>query len=1259
MSRFLRLVSLLLIINLLSSCANYKLNVAPELKDWESITPPSELEPEHSVYLIGDAGNSPKGDLSPALKLLKEHLKSASENSTVIFLGDNIYPDGLPRKNNPKRELAEHRLDAQLEAIEDFKGKPLFIPGNHDWRNYGLKGLKRQEKYIEKRLNEGIEEEDDWEEYFLPSHGCGGPELVEVNENLVIVVIDSQWWLSDWDKETEINDGCEAKSRKVFEFIFEEMVRKNRNKNVIIAMHHPLYSNGTHGGNFTAKEHIFPLTDVNENLYVPLPGLGSLAALIRGTVGTRQDLAHPNYREMKDVLMRAAKKNGQFIFVSGHEHALQYFENERQYYVVSGAGSKDAPTRLGNGAQFAYGQQGYARLDFYSDGSTWLEFWQAPTKDQEARRVFRKKIKDKLPKLAVEMQTSFPEYEEHKKSVNTHVLTTPVEKKGFLHHTLLGKHYRDLYTNKFDFPVLELDTFQGGVVPLKRGGGNQTNSLRLGTEDGKQYVMRAMTKDASRFIPYPFNKITASKSLVEDNFLSTHPFAATVIPPLASAAGIYHTNPKLYYIPKQPVLAEHNDLFGGGVYLVEERAAKDWSNLSSFGNSSKLIGTPDLAEKIVKNNKHRVDQPWVVRSRLFDMVIGDWDRHDDQWRWASFKKDGYTLYRPIPRDRDQPFSKYDGLFVGVARLTLPFLKQLKPYAPKVTNSKWGNYNARQFDKSFLNALSWEEWEKEVKRVQEGLTDEIVEEAFRTTWPEVAYTETAPEIMSFLKARRDNLMEIARKHYELLAKDVDVYGTHKRDSFDVVRLDDQRTQVRMYFMPGKKDRKKGVKPTLRYERIFYTNETKAISIFGLNGDDQFNIRGEVKKGIRIRVIGGLDEDEFVDNSKVSGLSKKTHIYDSPKGNKLTLGKEARDRTSNNRENNIYNRKDYHYEYDFLMPFPILGFNPDDGVLIGTSLAFTNYKFKKSPFGQTHQVLGTFAFSTRAYRLTYLGDFIEAIGKSDILIDAVFQAPRFTTNFFGLGNDTEDPVDDIDFNRVRNSLYRIHPALKRRFAGDNAFFTIGPLAERVKVERTENRFISQAENDLPDDIFESKYYAGGEANLFYESVDNLQMTHRGIRFTAMADWRLNLEDNDKQRTAVAAELTIYQSLTQKDNIIFATRLGTMHSFGDFEFFQASILGGNTNLRGFDAQRFAGRTSFYHQTELRIKLFNSDNGVIPFSFGLTGGFDYGRVWQDDEDSDTWHNAFGGGIWIAPVDFIVLSTELYKSSEQSRFRFQVGYAF
>ncbi|MEO1624892.1 MAG: BamA/TamA family outer membrane protein, partial [Bacteroidota bacterium] len=664
--------------------------------------------------------------------------------------------------------------------------------------------------------------------------------------------------------------------------------------------------------------------------------------------------------------------------------------------------------------------------------------------------------------------------------------------------------------------------------------------------------------------------------------------------------------------------------------------------------------TPDVTEKLAKNHNHRIDQNWVVKSRLFDMVIGDWDRHDDQWRWAVFKDGDIKTYRPIPRDRDQPFSKYDGLFTGVARLTLPFLKQLKEYREDPGNAKWANYNARQFDKTFMNAMEWEDWAKEVRAIQEKLTDEVVEKAF-AVWPEPA-REQSKRLQEIVKYRRDNLLDIARAHYELLAREVHVAGTNDRDYFLIERLDDNKMRVRIYETNKKREKK-----SLYYDRTFLTAETKDVALFGMNDDDYFEISGSVDKGILVRIIGGLDDDEVVDRSKVSGGSKKTWVYDSmDKGNELDLGQEGRDRRSNNRELNIYNRKDYHYEYDFVMPFPILGFNPDDGLFLGTNMTFINYKFKKSPYGQIHQLNGQFAFATGAYNIAYLGDYLETFGKWDFLLDVQLQAPQYVVNFFGLGNESmRDEERSINFYRVRKSLYRLNPSFKKRIAAGSGSFIIGPVLERIKVEDTDDRFIVSDAANLPDQVFESRNYGGVDVRFNYENLDNLQMTTRGISFLSGIEWKTDLADSDISFARLQGSLTIYQSFTPKDRIVLATRIGGGHNFGDFPFHQAHVLGGRTNMRGFRGERFYGGSSFFHNTDLRLKLFNIDNSVLPFSLGVLGGFDYGRVWLDGEEDDNWHSSYGGGIWIAPIDFIVISTNLFISEEDQRFTVGIGFGF
>ena len=198
--------TVLALLIVLSSCATY---TSKYLDSQQPLAVTEDKEILHTFYLIGDAGLSPMGGMNPALKIFKNRLNTASENSTAIFLGDNIYPAGLP---DPKDSTlayleAKNHLDAQLKTLDNFKGKPLFIPGNHDWYTEGLVGLERQEKYVQEMLAD--------KDSFLPKNGCP-IEVVDVNDDLAVIVIDTQWYLTNCDKRPDINDKFDIKSRERF-----------------------------------------------------------------------------------------------------------------------------------------------------------------------------------------------------------------------------------------------------------------------------------------------------------------------------------------------------------------------------------------------------------------------------------------------------------------------------------------------------------------------------------------------------------------------------------------------------------------------------------------------------------------------------------------------------------------------------------------------------------------------------------------------------------------------------------------------------------------------------------------------------------------------------------------------------------------------------------------------------------------------------------------------------------------------------------
>lgn len=1251
------------VILIMVGCASYKTQYSAEGRNWQQQPIDATKVPVHTMYLIGDAGNDSPETPAPVLKFLKAKLAKEGKSSSAIFLGDNIYEYGMPPKEKTdEREVAEYRITSQLQTLDSFKGRPVFLPGNHDWRGWGLKGLKRQEKFVETYLNSrhGKTDKEEWENYFLPDNGCSGAEVVELDGDVVLLVIDSEWWMRDWDKESGMNDGCEVKNRAQFKFVFENLMRKYRSKRVVVAMHHPLYTYGTHGGASTVKQHFFPLTDINPKLYVPLPVIGTLSVLYRSTIGSRQDVANQNYQEFRAALLSGAKKNGNFIFASGHEHALQYIEREGQSMVVSGSGSKTSALNLGKGSQFASGKKGFSTLSFYEGGETRVQFWEVNTDGTDASLVFQKMVKEKSNEVADMPDSAFADYAKHADTAYKPIITKHVESIGGFHKFMLGEHHRNLYKETYPFPVLDLSKFQGGVTATKLGGGNQTNSLRVRDSAGRDFVLRGMDKDVSRFLPFPFNQITAAKFIVEDNFFSTHAFAPLAVPGLANAINVYHTNPKLYYVPMQPALGDYNTVFGNAVSLVEERPnGKNWKvDGKTFGNPDKIIGTDDLLENILDNSKHKVDESWLLRSRFLDFLIGDWDRHDDQWQWATFnQKDGTKLYRPVPRDRDQAFSKYDGFAVSLAHFTLPFMRQLQIYGPQIYNYKWNTWSARLVDRTFLTELDWPQWEEQVKFVQQNLTDAAIDSAFNA-WPAKARELSAAHIIKSIKARRDNLMVIARAHYEFMNKSVDVLGTEERERFLVERLDDHHTKVTSYELS-----KKGELKQQNYQRVFDNNITKAINIYGNGDDDEFLVSGDVSKGIKVRLIGGMGKDLFVDSAGIKGLGRKTIVYDDL-GKNTVVGSGIKDKRTSRYRFNVYDRRSAASEYNIVVPLPLIGFNPDDGILVGLGFNMIRQGFKKEPYASQQRFGASFAFATQGFRLDYTGDFISTFRNLDFYLDAHYKGPTFSFNYAGLGNDSKRPLDDANYYRVRQSELRIFPAVKKRL-GSSGFVALGPTFSLSDIQATAGRFITSGNTGLSSDIFDTKYYAGGQLLLNFNSVDNPQAPHSGVRFYSGLSYSNNLKDG-KDFGNWTARFSFYKPLGKRENFVLASQVGTGINIGNgYEFFQMPTIGGNQGLRGFRTERFYGKSSLWHSTDLRIRFGSNYNRTLPYTLGMFGSFDYGRVWLPKTmvDSPTWSYDYGGGLWVAPVDVLTLSLGAFVPSggpeEKLRVVLRMGFGF
>jgi calcineurin-like phosphoesterase family protein len=357
-------------------------------KGWRIIKPRTEQRISYTIFLIGDAGAGSLMKTEPNFVILRDQLLKAGANSAIYFLGDNVYPYGLPEPTHPLHREGERRLLEQLKILKDFKGRICFISGNHDWnkgRRGGYKAMMRQQAYIEAYFGR--------EDVYLPRNGCPGPEEVKLSDEITAVVINTQWWVHSGKRPEGKEDGCKVDNEHEFFVELERMLEKNRDKKIIVIGHHPVYSQAYHGGHFNMKQHLFPLTEVGHKLYIPFPLLGSIYPMYRKYIGSREDMAHPKYKSMRKRLIGIFSKYDNLIYAAGHDHNLQYLRENKQHYIISGAGCKVNYVKHGKGAQFTHAHKGFFRLDYFTNGDIWLEAWE-PGEQGEAVLAFRKELHD-------------------------------------------------------------------------------------------------------------------------------------------------------------------------------------------------------------------------------------------------------------------------------------------------------------------------------------------------------------------------------------------------------------------------------------------------------------------------------------------------------------------------------------------------------------------------------------------------------------------------------------------------------------------------------------------------------------------------------------------------------------------------------------------------------------------------------------------------------------------------------------------------
>ncbi len=818
-------------------------------------------------------------------------------------------------------------------------------------------------------------------------------------------------------------------------------------------------------------------------------------------------------------------------------------------------------------------------------------------------------------------------------------------KKTSLYRWLWGSDYRKEWTRPVNIPVLNLDSAFGGLTPVKLGGGRQTKSLHVKDASGKQYVLRSVNKTYLGALP-EIVQGTFVENLANDQIATNHPYAALTIPQMADAAGIYHTNPRYFVVPYHKRLGIYNKEFANTLCLLEERPDETQTSQSHFGRPEDIVSSEKMMDDILEKNDHQVDQHAYIKTRLFDMFIGDWGRHKDNWRWARFDSGSCKLYRPVPKDRDQTYAKFEGSFLSLV-ISIGKFKELQSFEGDIKNIKWYNYPAFSLDKRFTNNLVRQVWIDSARALQKSLTDRVIENAVKQMPPEI-FEISGEEIIRKLKSRRNHLVDYAEEYYAFLSKDVEVPGSRQNEWFEVKRVNNEETSVTVYRV-NKKGEIKRDSPL--FSRTFLTGETKEVRVYGIDGNDVFTVEGVADQGIKIRVIGGPGKDSLVDRSYVGGWGHKTKFYDNP-GNDISTSAETKVHLS---KFPSINRYDYEvFKYDSRGIKPVLFYNRFYRFYAGLAYTITKDKARDGSFSAKHTWGLSYSLVERSLHPYYTGTFTGLIGRWNLNLNAGYDAVR-RFNYFGLGNETTVQTEDASYYWLRLKYIYGTVGIDRTFHKHHNL-RLDFLYNATDVIDNPGRYTSKSEGIIDSSNFKWKQFGSSVVTYSYNRVNDKVLPTKGVSFQLQGSYTKNIKEGDRHVSNLSSSLNVYLPLAKPFSLAIKTGAATLR--GNPELYQYNTIGGFYSLRGFWRYRFYGTSSFYNQNELRW-LPTVKGHLFSGRLGLLAFFDQGRVWQSGESSDKWHYGYGGGVMLVPFDKIAIAATYGLSEEGRRINIRLGKFF
>ncbi|HEU4883120.1 MAG TPA: BamA/TamA family outer membrane protein [Longimicrobium sp.] len=842
------------------------------------------------------------------------------------------------------------------------------------------------------------------------------------------------------------------------------------------------------------------------------------------------------------------------------------------------------------------------------------------------------------------------------------VVVGPRYEAGGLQRWLWGENWRHLWTRPVRVEVMDPDTFAGGLTPLRAGGDFASNTLHLLGADGRRYVFRSIDKNVSKGLG-PELEGTLIEWVVQDQVSASHPGSPRLAAPLLEAAGVLHSTPRMVVMKDRASLGLCRERFANLVGHIEERAdendpadpddedagggdgepaqtggedeAAEGDPLSvscgvptregqvdgpAFAGAVRVKGTEEFLKDLENSPINRLDSRAYLTARLMDIYMGDWDRHEDQWRWARYDRGELRVWRPVPRDRDNAFVNHEGLLLAIGRAA--FIRNVR-FDTEYPSLSGLTVQAEPLDRRLLSDLPKSAWDSVVVQLRAHLTDGAINRAVSALPPEYQQGDRQ-RLVQILRARRDRLPDQAELFYKRLAMNVDVYATDVDEVAVIDRHDDGTLEVTVTGADDDEQR------WVTYHRRFLPEETDDVRLYLQGGDDRAIVRGP-GHGVGIRVIGGGGDDVLEDSSGSSGVA----FYDHRGDNRFVRGPATRvdERPWEAPVDSSAitgHRTSREWGWSTSKFSPYVDWKRGAGPVIGGGPGITKYGFRRQPHAWEAQGHVGWAPLENRLLVAASGDLRPENARHWFSAEG-YASQLENIRFFGFGNDT-DEVEPRELRDTWLRQLRLEAALHLP-VGRHGGLEVGPVVQLTDPE---------VETGSPLDVerpigFGSFGQVGVRTELELDARDEPNFPRHGWRLEAGGSGYPPVWDAEGAFGEAHAMAATYLSLGAGP--IVAVRAGGKRVWGDFPFYESAFLGGGSTLRGYTGQRFAGDMMAFGGAELRMPLVRMNLGVRGI-FGVMGLMDAGRVWYQDESDGELHTGIGGGVFFHAIGQTVTLT-------------------